>query len=111
MQIRPARLARVERHDYPLSLEINRHIPHPADLHERPAQLAHALVAILSCRSNLDLLEDGMIGALGKERTRRIGIIWSRWVHAIYSTRFGRLAVAVEFSRQRGGVKNTSNIE
>jgi hypothetical protein len=82
MQIGRVRLAGIECHDDPVAPGINRHIPHTIHFHERLAQLAHALVAILSLRRNFDLLKNGKIGPLGEERACRIRIIRSRWVHA-----------------------------
>lgn len=83
MQVRRVRFAHVEGHDDSPVLGIDFYRAHSTDPHERFTEIAHALVALFTLGRDLDGLENGMISVFGEEGAGRVGIVWSRWVHAI----------------------------
>ena len=83
MQIRDMRLARIERDDHPLTLEIDFYIFHGGNFHQNRSQLAHTLVAIFAFSRDLDRFQDFVIGAFRKKWIGRIGITGSCRVHRL----------------------------
>jgi hypothetical protein len=78
VQIGRVRFARVERHPDVLRFWISDHFFHAVDFHQRPTQTAHALVAVVALRRDIDPFQDrSFIGAFEIMRVR--------WVHDIRS--------------------------
>jgi hypothetical protein len=100
VQIGRVNLARIESYRYPLSFRIGDNIAHTFYLHERRAQLAHTFVAIFSLGCDFNCFYDRLITVQRNERIGRVGIVWSRWVHSLYSTRAGDCS-AVSRARNR----------
>jgi len=83
MQIRDMRLARIERDDHPLTLEIDFYIFHAGNFRQNRSQLAHTLVAFFAFGRDLYRFQDFVIGAFRKKRISRIGITGSCRVHRV----------------------------
>ena len=64
--------------------EIDFHIPHAFDFHERCAQLSHTFVAIFAFGSDLDRFQNRVIGTFGTKRIARVGIVGSCGVHPFF---------------------------
>jgi len=75
------RFARIECDDHTPVLEIDFHIVHAFNFHERRAQLSHSLMVILAFSGDFDRLQDRVIGALREKGIGWIRIAWSCRVH------------------------------
>ena len=74
MQVRGVRAPGVESNRDQLRFHIRLHVLNTLNLHQRVAKLAHAFVALVSRRRDLDAFEDFVVG--GVVKVVRIG-----WVH------------------------------
>ena len=77
------RLARIERNDHPLTLEIDFYIFHAGNFHQNRSQLAHTFVAIFAFSGDFDLFQNRVIGALREKWIGRIGITRSCRIHRV----------------------------
>src|SRR5436190_18475069 len=84
MQIRDMRLARIERDDHPLTLEIDFYIFHAGNFHQNRSQLAHTLIAFFAFSRDLDRFQDFVIAPFRKKWIGRIGITGSCRVHRVW---------------------------
>jgi hypothetical protein len=75
------RFACIERDDHAVVLEIDFHIMHTFDFHERPAQLSHSLMVTLAFGCYFNRFQDRVIGAFPKKGVGWIRIAWSCRVH------------------------------
>ena len=66
MQIGDMRLARIERDDHALVLEIDFYIFHAGNFFQNRSQFAHTLVAIFAFSRDLDRFQDSVIAAFRK---------------------------------------------
>ncbi len=84
MEIGRMRLAGIECDNDALVPEIDFHIPHAFDFHERCTQLSHAFVAIFAFGSYLDRFQNRVIGTFGTKWIARVGIVGSCGVHLFF---------------------------
>ncbi len=84
MHIRDMRLARIERNDHPLTLEIDFYIFHAGNFHQNRSQLAHTLIAFFAFSRDLDRFQDFVIAPFRKKWIGRIGITGSCRVHRVW---------------------------
>ena len=80
MQIGDMRLARIERDDHALTLEIDFYIFHAGNFHQNRSQLAHTLIAIFALRRDLYRFQDFVIVPFREKWIGRIGVTGSRSV-------------------------------
>jgi hypothetical protein len=71
----------IERDDYALMLEIDCHIVHAFNFHERRAQLSHSLMVTFAFGGDFDRLQDRVVGSLREKRIGWIRITWPCRVH------------------------------
>ena len=83
MQIGNMRLARIERDDHPLTLEIDFYIFHAGNFLQHRSQFAHTLVAFFAFGRDLYGLNHGFVAVQRTEWIGRIWIVGSRWVHIL----------------------------
>ena len=83
MQIGWMRLARIERDDHPLTLEIDFYIFHAGNFLQHRSQFAHTLVAFFAFGRDLDRFQDFVIAPFRKKWIGRIGITGSCRVHRV----------------------------
>ena len=76
-------VARIERDDHALTLEIDFYILHPGNFHQNRSQLAHTLVAIFAFTRDLDRFHDFVIAPFREKWIGRIGITRSCRVHRV----------------------------
>lgn len=81
MKIGWMRLARIERDDDPLMLEIRLYVFHSRNFLQDGTQLADTLIAIFAFGRDFDCLQDGVICPFGIERISWVGIVWSCGIH------------------------------
>lgn len=74
-------LACIKCDDDALMLEIDFDMADSLNFHERPAQLANALIAIFAFGGNLDRFQNCVIGPFRIERIGWVRIVWSCRVH------------------------------
>ncbi len=75
------RFARVERDDDALMRQIDFYIFHPGNFLQHRSQLAHTIIAIFAFSSDLDRLQNRVIGPFRIERIGGVTIAWSCRVH------------------------------
>jgi len=63
--------------DYPLVFNIDTDILDTIDLHQQRVKAAKAFLAIFAISSDLDLVEDRVIGALVKKWIGGFNLVWS----------------------------------
>ena len=104
------RFACIERDDHAVVLEIDFHIVHAFNFHERTAQPSHSLMVIFAFGGDFDGFQDRVIGPLLEKRIGWIRIAGSCRVHRFYlsnarQTRNGRLLRVTDYMLRKSRVR------